>query len=91
MCHDFLEDLAVTLALSVLLVFLAIQDQPAQLAKMAIEGLQVIKESLENLVIRVQSGLSDLLANLVFRFRPGPQYQAKTEPQAPQDPLATPV
>ena len=46
MCHDHLEDLAVTLALSVLLVFRAMQDQPAQLGRMALEGLQVIKESL---------------------------------------------
>ena len=86
-----MADLAVQLALSVLLGFLAMQDQLAQLVKTAIEGLQVTKASLENLASRVCQDRQGFLARLVFHCRPYPQYQAKTEPQAPQDPSATPA
>ena len=86
MCHEHMEDLAVTLVLSVLLVFLAMQDQPAQLGRMVLEGLQVAKESLGNLVSRACQGLQACLANLVFHCHPGPQYQVKTEPPDPQEP-----
>ena len=86
MCHEHMEDLAVTLVLSVLLVFLAMQDQPAQLGRMALKGLQVIKESLGNLVSRACQGLQACLANLAFHCHPGPQYQVKTEPPDPQEP-----
>ena len=85
MRHDHLEDLAVTLALSVLLGFLAIQGQLEQRATTVPADLQAIKETLENLANRACLGLQDFLANLVFHYRPCPDYQAKTDQQDCED------